>query len=395
MAMIRPFRALRPHTFYADQLVFGAQVVVMGNGKTEKKLAPLKESLEHAARSRPETPAGQAAAYSAIDKSLREMLDNGKLWKEQTPGFYIYEIVHGGFRQTGVWALSSLDDNVRVHEQTFSDSVRRLKNYRKCTGLEGSPILLTYAPDERINRIISEIKAGNNKATMGNASSLHYLWKIADPAVMRELAKAFSDIAVVYLADGHHRLASAVRLAKEQRKQGEKVYDSISSLYMAADQLSIRAYHRVFRPEQCIDREHLFACLSKEFTIRQSAGNRPVEPKARQQLGMLIGGEWFHLIPLNKEENLIDAELLQHRVLRPIFDVTDPGTDKRMSYFGGRQAMEELLSFTAEHPCAVAFTLSPVTPEQLMAVADAGHTLPPKATWIDPKIPYGLLIYKH
>ncbi|MFA6086728.1 DUF1015 family protein [Mucilaginibacter sp.] len=395
MATIQPFCALRPNTFYADQLVFGAQVMVMGNGTTEKKLAPLKDSLEHVARLRPETPLGQAAGYMTIDKTLREMLDNGKLWQEQTPGFYIYEIVHGNLRQTGIWALSSLDDTLRIHEQTFSDSVRRLKNYRECTGLEGSPILLTYTPDETINRIITETKSGNNKATMSNGSSVHYLWKVGDPAVIQELTEAFAGIPAIYLADGHHRLAAASRLLQEQRTRGIQMYNSIASLYMATDQLCIRAYHRVLLPGECIEKEKLLLNLLEDFTVRKSTGNLPVEPETKHHLGMLAGGQWFHLTPRYEAGALIDAEILQERLLRPIFGVTDPGTDKRICYIGGPQAMEELLSFTAEHPCAVAFTLCPLTVEQLKEVADAGEILPPKATWIDPKIPYGLLLYKH
>ena len=395
MATIQPFCALRPNTFYADQLVFGEQVVVLGYGRTEKKLAPLKESLEHTARLRPETPEGQEAGYASIDKTLREMLDNGKLWQEQTPGFYVYETVHGGLQQTGVWALSSLDDVVKIHEQTFCDSVRRLKNYRESTGVEGSHILLTYEPYERINRIIRETKASNNKATMGNAVGMHYLWKIVDPAIIQELTEAFAGIGAVYVADGHHRLASSARLLQEQRIRGGKVYDTIASLYMAADQLCIRAYHRVFQPEVCIERESLFTSLEKEFIIHRSMDNRPIEPETKHHLGMLVRGEWFHLTPRYDVGPFVDAEILQKHVLHPVFGISDPGTDKRMSYIGGRNAMEELLAFMVEHPCSVAFTLCPVTPEQLMEVANAGHTLPPKATWIDPKIPYGLLIYKH
>jgi uncharacterized protein (DUF1015 family) len=395
MATIKPFCALRPNTFYADQLVFGAQVVVMGNGRTEKRLAPLKDSLEGVARLRPETPEGQAAGYTAIANALREMLDNGKLWQEQTPGIYIYEVVQGACRQTGVWALTSLDDVVRGHEQTFDDSVRRLKNYRQSAGLEGNPVLLTYPPDETINRIIMETKSGSNKATMGNGSSMHYLWKVGNPAVIRELTEAFAGISNIYLADGHHRMGAAACLAEEQREQGGPVYDTVSSLYVSTDQLCIRAYHRVFLPQECIESEWLVKKLQKEFYVRRSAGNLPVEPGEKHHLGMLVNGEWFHLTLRNKPEDGIDAEILQEQVFYPVFGVTDPGTDERLKYIGGPQAMEELLVLSAEHPCAVAFTLYPVTVAQLMDVANAGKTLPPKATWIDPKIPYGLLIYKH
>lgn len=169
MAHIQPFKAIRPNPFYADQLVFTSPQVesVSGDYTAEGSLAPLKILLEIGARQRPETPEGQASAYQDIKDTLKTLLEKDQLWHEQTPGIYVYEVIYKTYRQTGIWALTSLDDykkgGIRIHELTFADSIRRIKNYRQNTRLEGSPILLAYAPDITINRIIAETRTKNKK----------------------------------------------------------------------------------------------------------------------------------------------------------------------------------------------------------------------------------------
>ena len=153
MAQIQPFRAIRPNPFYADQLVFTTPQAesVSGDNTKTGALAPLKTLLETGARKRPETPEGQASAFQDIKNTLKDLFQKDQLWHEETPGIYVYEVVHKTYRQTGIWALTSLEDYrkgaIKIHELTFEDSVRRLTNYRRNTGLEGSPILLTYPPD--------------------------------------------------------------------------------------------------------------------------------------------------------------------------------------------------------------------------------------------------------
>jgi uncharacterized protein (DUF1015 family) len=164
MATIKPFRALQPNPFYADQLVFPGdeQVFFFGINQKEHPLLPLKEQLETPARLRPETEEGQQQAYLAIRENLQRLLDMGRVWQEEKPGIYIYEIVHRNYRQTGVWALTAIKDytngHIKLHEQTLADSERRISNYRKYTGLEGSPVLLTYEPSVAIRKQLSVIR---------------------------------------------------------------------------------------------------------------------------------------------------------------------------------------------------------------------------------------------
>lgn len=367
----------------ADQLIF--------NPDTPNSL---KTNLEGIARVRPETPDRQLAAYDNIYQNLQKYLDGGQIWQDEIPGIYVYEVIHKTYRQTGIWALTSLADNIKVHEDTLKDSTRRLKNYREHTGLEGSPILLTYAPDVSVNRIIAQTRTALKPTIFGNSQCIHKLWKIEDEDMLQQLIHAFARIEPAYLADGHHRLSSASMLADEQRCEKTTVYDSITALYIATDQLYIREYDRVLFPEETVDKEWLFGKLAKNFYIRESTGNKPIRPVEAHKMGMLVDGEWYHLSPKIITAQ-IDADMLQDQLLRPVLGINNPANDNRLKYIGGINAMQEILHVTETNPRAIAFTLCAVTIEQLMAVANAGQILPPKATWIDPKIPYGLLMYKH
>ncbi|WP_426667498.1 DUF1015 family protein [Mucilaginibacter sp. McL0603] len=405
MAQIQPFRAIRPNPFYADQLVFTTPQAesVSGDNTKTGTLAPLKTLLETGARKKPETPEGQARAFHDIKDTLKDLFQKDQLWHEETPGIYVYEVVHKTYRQTGIWALTSLEDYrkgaIKIHELTFEDSVRRLTNYRRNTGLEGSPILLTYSPDITINRIIAETRTSNQKITLGNQHGLHRLWKIEEPQVLQQLIIAFANIPVAYLADGHHRIESSAILAIEQRLKKLPVYDTISSLYMAADQLRIEEYDRVVIPSNPVNNKVFFKHLAQHFEIQPS--EQPVQPRAVHSLGLYFPGKWYNLTAkphtyINKgAAALLDASILQKVVLAPVLGIEDPKTDSRLKCAGGEKAMEEIETITKDHPDAIVFTLCPLSVEQLIAVADAGEILPPKSTWIVPKIPYALLLHHH
>jgi len=405
MAQIQPFRAIRPNPLYADQLVFTAPQVesVAGDYTRANTLAPLKILLETGARKRPETPEGQARAFQDIRDTLKELLENDQLWQEQTPGIYVYEVIYKTYRQTGIWALTSLDDYrkgaIRIHELTFADSIRRLTNYRRSTGLEGSPILLTYPPDMTVNRIIAETRTNNQKTTLGNQHGFHRLWKIEDPEIQQQLIDAFTRISTVYLADGHHRIESSAILVEEQRLKGLPVFDWISSLYMATDQLRIEEYDRIIIPSPSVEKTDFFKQLTQHFEIQPS--KQPIQPRATHCIGLYFSGKWYSLTAkthtyINKgAAATLDASILQETVLAPVFGIDDPKTDTRLKCAGGEKAMDEIEAILNENPDSIAFTICPLTVEQLIAVADAGEILPPKSTWIVPKIPYALLLHHH
>lgn len=407
MARIYPFRPLRPNPFYADQLVFTAPQAesVSGDYTQEGGLKPLKTLLETGARQRPETPEGQMMAYRDIRQTLEGLLERDQLCQEETPAIYVYEVLQRGTRQAGIWALAALEDYtsgaIKIHERTFADSVRRIRNYREHTGLEGSPVLLTYRPEAAINRVIAETRQHTQKAVLGNQHGLHKLWRVSDPELLMELQAAFARVQVTYLADGHHRLESAALLAEDQRIQGLPVYDRVSAMYMASDQLRIEEYDRVVLPDGPVDAGHFFGELNRYFFLQEAWNCSPIRPKEKHRFGMCLDGEWYHL--LAKAETYIqtdgsekmDAVVLQEKILAGVFGIHDPGTDARLKCAGGEKAMEELAELLLSHPGAIAFTLCPPGVEELMAAADHDVILPPKSTWIVPKVPYGLLIHRH
>jgi uncharacterized protein (DUF1015 family) len=407
MATIRQFRPIRPNPSYADQLVFTRPQAesVSGDYTKEGSLKPLKTLLETGARLRPETPEGQEMAYQDIKETLKSLLDKKQVWFEEMPGIFVYEVVHPTYSQTGIWALTDLadyiDGNIKTHELTFADSVRRMKNYRENTGLEGSPVLLTYPSDGAINAIIAVTKVSPPKVTLGNSQGLHRLWIIENKAIQEKLIETFRKIDMVYLADGHHRLESAAQLAGQQRQRGLPAYDHVSSLYMATDQLRIEAYYRVVVPDFAINRSELFKLLREHFYMQESRGNKDVQPNELHRMGLYLDRQWYHLLakPHTYENKMeakgLDATILQEQVLSRIFGITDPKTDKRLKCAGGEKALEEIGALFQAHPEAIAFTLSPLTIGELISAAEAGHILPPKSTWIVPKVPYGLLLHRH
>lgn len=407
MAKIKPFRAIHPNPLYADQLVLAKPQAesVAGNGQIPGALQPLKHLLETGARQRPETPEGQADAYRDINDALQNLLENNRLKRDEGGYIYIYEVAHPAYTQTGIWALTQLPENgkyqIKTHELTFDDSVRRIKNYRANTGLEGSPILLTYQPNKVINSLINIVKKRQKPTTLGNSHGVHRLWKITDTELQQQMIEAFAGIGKVYLADGHHRLESALKLAYEQRSNGLPVFDTIASLYMATDQLQIQEYDRVIIPAGPVDKAIFFEQLQQYFYIHETNSSLPVQPQQTRKFGMYLQGAWYNLeAKAHIYENKgvaggLDAAVLQELVLGPLFGIASPGTNPRLKCIGGGQAIDELLAFIAHRPRAVAFTLCPMTVKQLTDVADAGEILPPKSTWIDPKVPYGLLLQLH
>jgi uncharacterized protein (DUF1015 family) len=192
-----------------------------------------------------------------------------------------------------------------------------------------------------------------------------------------------------------------VQLAAEQKINGDLINATLTALYMATDQLQIGAYHRVVVPDQSIEKATFFHELMKFFYVVESYGNRPILPREMHKLGLFLEGEWYHLTAKPSayfQEHLsdcVDAAILQARVLAPVFGISDPKTDKRLHYAGGAGAMAEIIQLCTDLPTAIAFTLCPLTTGELMAVADAGEILPPKSTWIYPKVPYGLLLYQY
>jgi uncharacterized protein (DUF1015 family) len=407
MATINPLIATYVNPLHVHELVFAdTSIEVMAEACMEPgKPPPLRTRLESLARRTPESPEILEKAYLNINSTLVDLQREEQLLIEKEAGIYIYEITEGPNKQTGVWTLTDLGDytagHIKIHELTFEASVSQLTSYRKNTGLEGSPIILTYRAEETINQLIADNHQGPPTLVFHNSGTIHKFWHISDRYILRQFIAAFAAIQTVYLADGHHRLESAARLAVSQKAQGLPVYGTITSLYIASDQLQILPFHRVLIPTRPWEKYELLEALSKHYYIQATVTSLPVQLKEKHLLGMYHQKAWYYMAakPTTHQNKSITASLdtaiLQNDIFGPLFGISDPKNDHRLTYVGGRTAMEEIQEFCMHHPKAIAFTLSPLSIGELMEVADAGEILPPKSTWISPKIPYGLILYQH
>jgi uncharacterized protein (DUF1015 family) len=405
MANITTFLAIRPNPAYADQLIFtnpSTESIALHDRHSQYHL-PLKTILETVARQKPETSENQQKAYQDILQAFVTFIRTGKLIKDDKPSLFVYEVRHHGIRQTGIWALTDITDvgKIKIHELTLADSMRRLKNYRRFTGLEGSPVLLMYPPDKTINRLIDEVKKDYQEMQIGNEEGSHSLWQINETKLIVSLTEAFKKISRVYLADGHHRLGSASSLALELRSKGGARLNTISTLYMALDQVQIKEYHRVVLPEKPVNKLELLSRINEFYEWKKCPQNQYILPAQPGQLGMCVHGEWYQLKAREKGYSIggvsarLDAAMLQELILKPIFNIDDPKNDPKLKCVGGEKAHLEIDELCRAFPEATVFTLCPLTTDDLVKVADAGEVLPPKSTWINPKIPYGLILYQH
>jgi uncharacterized protein (DUF1015 family) len=403
MATIKAFRAIHPHFNNEASLVFAGGTTA---GASANSLASLKDKLEQ----QPvfvfeEHPAG--TLYEQIPSNLDMLIKNGTLETSDSAAIYIYEIAKGIETYTGVWTLTSFNDfrtgHVKKHESTRAGEVDNLKQYRLQAGLEVSPVLITYQPDVLVNALIMDIKASLPSFIQEINGAEHRFWKIDEQIAIAKFTHAFNKLGTVYLADGHHRTSAVEQMLLE--KYGDVSFPNddpavyFSSLYMAADQIKILAYHKHLKPGALIDTERVFQIIRKKFEIIRSRLNMPVEPVDTHHFGMYINGHWYELkakedaFKMASFTDQLDASILNTHILWPAFGVSGACADSRLSSIGGRDAMDQLIGQLNQDATSIGFTLCPVSVNQLLSVAYTDGLMPRKTTWVEPKIPFGLLMY--
>lgn len=388
MATIRPFMALRPQEVYVDKLLS-----LRPSPISEKGYGMMAQKLDNA------YGGNQTLTNEHILGNLRKMISAGDFYQEENPCIFIYEITEGNNIQTGVWAVTDLDDfesgHIKTHGSMMDCYAAGLMNYRNEVGLEGGPLLITHRPTTAIKTILMQIKQNDADSVYYSDKVFHRIWSVYDMKTIRKLSLYFSELKNVYLADGHHRLAAAVkyRNTKEENKNGN--FNYISSFYLASDQIKIKEFHRVIIPSGDICIEQVFRDLKKSFSITRSPRNEMVIPNRRHEFGLFIEGRWFNMsCKLKDLDSMPDACMLQEMVFKPFFKIEDPQSDQRLIPVGGTSALDEVQKIMLENPTAIAFTMSAMNADQLIDIAQQGIVLPPKSTWIEPKIPFGLLLRK-
>ncbi len=404
MAQIRPFYALRPQKgFEARIAALPYDVLSLEEARCEVE----REPLSFLAIDRPETIAGQGEnIYEKAGRLLQERIEEGYFAEDELPGFYIYELTAGGRSQTGIGALTSVDDylsgTICRHENTRADKeADRVRHVQACRAQTG-PIFLAYREREEIGAIVQDHKEKAEPVYDFTAADgvRHRLWCVQDVEEIEALYDAFLEVPRFYIADGHHRCSAAVSCALQKRKEnpgytGEEPWNFILSVLFPDEELKILDYNRVVKDLNGLSAEALLERMEESFLV-EASGRQAVIPDRKGCFGMYVQGCWYRL--LAKEKNAdpvegLDVSVLQNQLLAPILGIMEPRTDGRISFVGGSRGLAELEQLADQYG-GVAFSMYPTAMAELFAVADKGRLMPPKSTWFEPKLRSGLLLHR-
>jgi len=411
MPKVTPFKAIRPEGKVADRFCALPYDVYNRAEATEVVKA---NPLSFLAIDRAETSFSNSVdtyapeVYAAAAQMLKMRQEDGTLIQDSKACYYIYELTMDGRTQTGIVACSSVDDYVnsviKKHENTREDKeIDRIKHV-DTTNAHTGPIFLVYRAKDEIRSIVKETKE-NTKSLYDFVSEdgiRHRAFIIDDDAKIDTIRKAFENIDCTYIADGHHRCASAVKVGLKRRKADEKPsdnagYNRFLSVLFPDDELMIMPYNRVVKDANGLSKEDFFKKVEEAGFVISESKEGAVSPKSKGEFGMLADGDWYLLaakdeIKSDDPVKGLDVSILQDNLLNPILGIEDPRTDKRIDFVGGIRGLGEL-----EKRCRtdmrIAFSMYPTSISELLEVADAGLLMPPKSTWFEPKLRSGMFIH--
>ncbi len=402
---IQAFPALVPKPEFAAEVAAVPYDVV--NTAEARELGKASEkNLIHVDRAEIGLPDGtdpySAEVYARAKENLQRLQDEGVLVREPEPCVYIYRQQWGDHIQTGIAVACHIDDYgddiIRKHEKTRQvkedDRTRLVDTLSANTG----PVFLTYKDVPSIDTIVESItKNAAPTYDMTDETGVHHtVWRVAGG---EPIVDAFSHVPLAYVADGHHRSASAHRVGKERREanpnhDGSEAYNWFLCVLFPANQLKILPYNRVVKDLNGLSKEDFLAKLKENFTLTPAMAKEPAAPSS---VCMFLDGEWFSLawpaVESDSPIDRLDVSVLQDRLLNPILGIEDPRTDNRIDFIGGIRGTAELEKLVNSGNWAVAFSMYPVTVDQLIDIADAGEIMPPKSTWFEPKLRSGFFIY--
>ncbi len=411
MATVKPFKCVRPDPDIADKV---AALPYDVYSRAEAKEKVKGDNLTFLRIDRAETQFDDSVGTydDCVYAKARQMLDddiaNGVYLKDQDESYYIYELIMDGRHQTGIVACSSIDDYlnnvIKKHENTREEKeLDRIRHVDTCSAQTG-PIFLAYRANKVINDTVNQTKKTDKPiySFTSDDGITHNVWKISDPAKVDSIRHQFDNIGSIYIADGHHRCASAVKVGLKRRKEnpgytGDEEFNFFLSVLFPDDQLMILPYNRVVRDLVGLSIENFMSRIRNNFHIHEV--DHAYQPDERNKYGMYLDGKWYELAARSNLRSIVDpvasldVSLLQDYLLGPILGIGDPRTDKRIDFIGGIRGLGEL-----ERRCAtgmrVAFSMYPTSIQELFAVADAGRLMPPKSTWFEPKLRSGLFIHQ-
>ena len=407
MAEIRPFRAFRPRPELSDKIASPPYDVLNSDeARAMAKDNPL--SFLHVVKPEidlpPTTHIYAPEIYAKGAENLRRLTTEGHMVRDAEPCFYAYQQKMGDHVQVGLVVSASVDeydrDLIKKHEFTRKvkedDRTRHVDTLNANTG----PVFLTYRKLAAIDAIVDGVRSARPDVDFIAPDGIgHTVWVIREREKIEALRAAFTRVDALYVADGHHRSASASRVAALRRAAnpnhtGKEAYNHFMAVLFPDDQLKILDYNRVVFDLNGLSPEEFLLRTAEQFSVEETSEPRPTEPRT---FGMYLGGKWYRLrakpgsFPENDPVLSLDVAILQENLLRAILGIEDPRTDDRIDFVGGIRGLGELEKRCAEG-AMVAFALYPTSVQQLMAIADAGKVMPPKSTWFEPKLRSGLLV---
>jgi len=404
---LNPFRAVRPPPDLAPQ-VASVPYDVVNRGEAAELARGNPHSFLHVGRSDIDLPEDldpyDARIYRRAREALDELLARGTLLRDPEPRLFVYRQIMDGRPQTGVVGCVHVDDYehdvIRKHEKTRQDKEDDRTRHVLTLNANAEPVFLTYRGRVEIDRMVEAITPTAPLYDFTAPDGVrHTVWQVPDSWA---LARTFDPVPLAYVADGHHRSASAWRAGKELRAgnpshRGDEEYNWFLAVLFPSDQLRILPYNRVVRD---LNGQTPARVLERLGSLGKLSPARDPVPERSGVFGVFLDGRWQRLeldpAGIDRSDPIasLDVSLLQDRVLSPILGIGDPRTDERIDFVGGIRGTAELERRVRSGEMAIAFSLFPTTLDQLMAVSDAGHVMPPKSTWFEPKLRSGLFVHE-
>ena len=414
MSVVRPFRAVRPTPQLADR-VAALPYDVMNSQEARQMTAGNPYSFLHVDKAEidldPAMDLYDTRVYEKARDNLQAMIRDGVFLQEDRACLYLYKQVMNGRAQIGIVGCTAVDDYrnnvIRKHELTRADKEQDRINHVDYCDANTGPIFLTYREEPEISSIVAQVMA--EKVPVYDFVSEdgigHTVWVIDEENRIEKICDTFASVPNLYIADGHHRSASAVRVGMMRREQlgsytGQEEFNYFLSVIFPDSHLYIMDYNRIVKdlcgntPEQFLEQ------VAKTFQITPYEGEGTLKPEKKHTFGMYLAGAWYLLEAKDGSFDAadpvarLDVSILQNNLLHPILGIGDPRTDKRIDFVGGIRGLQSLADRVDSGEMAVAFSMFPTTMEDLMDIADAGAIMPPKSTWFEPKLRSGLFIHK-
>ncbi|KAF0239894.1 MAG: DUF1015 family protein [Sediminibacterium sp.] len=405
MASIKPFKALRPQPQLAKQVaslpydvLSSAEAKIEAQGNTYTFLHITKSEIALSDKTDVHAP----EVYQQAKDNLDAFIKRDVLFRESKDCYYIYQLIMNGRSQTGLVCASSVDDYendiIKKHEFTRPEKELDRINHIKITGAQTGNVFLAYRNNASVDQIIEKWKTTKSAAYdfIAEDGIQHTIWIVSDSEVVEEITRLFKEeVPCTYIADGHHRAASAAKVRADLGAKATPAADYFLTTLFPSNQLYIMDYNRVIKDLNGLNAEQFLAALAISFEV-SLIGNHAYRPEELHSLGLYLGGQWYKLTakPGTYSDDpigVLDVTVLQTQILTPILGIVDQRTDKRIDFVGGIRGLAALEQRVDSGEMACAFSLYPVTINQLFTIADSGNVMPPKSTWFEPKLRDGLL----